>query len=124
MIDIVSLDDHPLFSCGLRESLQSYSNEFAVTTLISPQQTLEYLRQNPSVDLLILDMTMPNMDGISFMHAMLNRNILTPVVVMTALEDLKLFNTALELGAVGIIPKACSIEEIAYCLKRVVDHTD
>lgn len=119
VIEIVSLDDHPLFSCGLRESLRSYSNDFNVVTLSKPQETLDYLRKTTSVDLLILDMTMPAMDGISFMHAMLNRNLMTPVVIMTAQDDLEMFRSALSMGAVGIIPKADSVENIAKSLRRI-----
>ncbi|MBT0587001.1 response regulator [Alteromonas oceanisediminis] len=118
MIEIVSLDDHPLFSLGLKESLQSLSQDFKITTLSQPQRTLDYLKQRPAVDLLILDVSMPEIDGISFMHAMLNRSINTPVVIMSAVEDLTVFQSALSLGAMGIIPKSLPVESIADLIRR------
>lgn len=120
MIEIVSLDDHPLFSSGLRESLKQYSDEFCVHSFTCPQQTLQHLKMHPNTDLLVLDLAMPDIDGISFIHGMINRNMTTPVVIMSACEDIQLLKKALSLGALGIIPKSQSPDEIAAAIRQVL----
>ncbi|WP_100640608.1 response regulator transcription factor [Alteromonas facilis] len=117
MIEIVSLDDHPIFSCGLSESLKQFSEEFRVHPFTCPQKAFSHLKSNPQTDLLVLDLSMPEIDGISFMHGMANRGLITPVIVMSASEDIQLFQTALTMGALGVIPKSISAIEIASCLR-------
>lgn len=121
MFEVVSLDDHPIFSCGLTESLKPFSDEFSIHPFTCPQKTLIYLKNNPQTDLLVLDLTMPDINGISFMHGMTNRGLTTPVIIMSAAEDIQLFQTALGMGALGIIPKSISAPEIACYLRRALE---
>ncbi|WP_164084767.1 response regulator [Alteromonas flava] len=113
----MSLDDHPIFSCGLAESLKQFSEEFCVHSFTCPQKALKHLKAHPQTDLLVLDLSMPEIDGISFMLGMNNRGIDTPVVIMSASEDMQLFQTALTLGALGVIPKSISAAEIASYIR-------
>ena len=84
---ILSLDDHPIFSQGLKESLTASSVEFDVTTALNSKQALDCLQTDVDFDLLILDLSMPDMDGISFMKSLISRNIHIPVAIMSAKED-------------------------------------
>lgn len=118
---IVSLDDHPIFGHGLQEALVANNPDFQVTSLSKIQNTLTYLKDTPDVDILILDLTMPEMDGIMFMHAMEARSIVVPVVIMSAQSDMSLFQEALNTGAMGILPKTSSLEEIENTLRRVYE---
>lgn len=120
MIEIVSLDDHPLFSCGLEQCLHAYMSEFHVTGFSQPKEALEYLKQTPNIDLLMLDITMPSIDGISFMHAMHNHAITTPVMIMSATDNLSLYQEALQLGAIGIIPKNLLANEIVEFIQQAI----
>lgn len=118
-MNIVSLDDHPIFSYGLREALLARNSTFNVHTLTKASEALNYLSTHPDVDVFILDLEMPDMDGIAFMHAMESRSIFVPVLIMTGKTELTLFKTCLELGAMGILPKATPIEEVESALTRV-----
>ena len=120
---IVSLDDHPIFGHGLQQALINSNPNLEVVSLSHVQQALSYLKQTPDVDILILDLTMPEMDGIMFMHAMEARSILVPVVIMTAQTDIGLFQQALSAGAMGILPKTSSLDEIHQTLQRVQQGT-
>lgn len=118
-MNIVSLDDHPIFGLGLQQALMANNPDFRVHCLSKVQETLAYLKKTPDVDVLILDLTMPEMDGIMFMRAMEARSILVPVVIMTAQTDMSLFQQALNTGAMGIIPKTASLDEIQHILRQV-----
>lgn len=120
MIRIVSLDDHPLFGCGLRESLHAQSKDFQVTTIATPNQALAYLSEHTDIDLLLLDVTMPNMNGVGFMRALTARGLVVPVAILSAQEDLTVFQSLLDLGAMGIISKAEPSEEIAMKIREIM----
>ncbi|WP_100640599.1 response regulator [Alteromonas facilis] len=117
MIEIVSLDDHPLISDGLKESLQLISNDFLVHSFSCPKETMQHLALNIKTDLLVLDISMPEIDGISFMQGMINRNLIVPTVIMSASEDIQLLRIALSKGALGIIPKSITSKEVANCIR-------
>lgn len=118
-MNIVSLDDHPIFSHGLREALIARNINFHVHTLEKAADALSYLKTHPNVDVVILDLDMPDMDGITFMHAMECRDIYVPVLVMTAKTELALLKQCLASGAMGILPKTAPIKEIEAALTRV-----
>lgn len=116
---LLSLDDHPLFSSGLKEALSNYHPDFEIESTLRAKDALEYLLENRDVDLVILDLSMPEMDGISFIKALAARKIITPVVIMSAKEDLVVLHEALKLGALGFLPKTWSVQQLAEALIEI-----
>lgn len=116
---ILSLDDHPLFSSGLKEALSNYHPIFEIKTTLRAKDALDYLQENSDVDLVILDLSMPDMDGISFIKALSARQIFIPVVIMSAKEDLTVLQEAFSLGALGFLPKTWSVQELADALIKI-----
>lgn len=116
---ILSLDDHPIFSQGLKESLSSHSVGFEVTSALNVNQALQYLQQDIDFDLLILDLSMPEMNGISFMKSLISRNIHIPVVIMSAKEDLITLSECFNLGALGFLPKTWTISQLHNALIKI-----
>lgn len=116
---ILSVDDHPLFGHGLKESLTSTQPGFEVISVQDPQEALVYAKAHSDLDILILDLTMPKMNGISFMRALIARDIYVPVVIMSASEDLLLLQQALTLGAVGILSKLWTVQRLVDSLEKI-----
>ncbi|XQW84507.1 response regulator [Thalassotalea piscium] len=116
---ILSLDDHPLFSSGLKASLLNCDLGFDIVTKLHATDTLDYLQNNKDVDLLILDLSMPDMDGILFIKALISRRILTPVAIMSAQEDLVTLDEAFKLGVLGFLPKTWPINKLAEALLKI-----
>lgn len=117
---ILSLDDHEVFSTGLITALKSRNLNFTIFTECDPKSALKKI-QNESFDLLILDLCMPDMDGISFMRAMDSRQIVIPTILLTANNDVIAFKNALELGVMGIISKCISIDELFNTIHAVLE---
>lgn len=116
---ILSLDDHPIFSQGLKESLAASSIGFDVTSALNSKQALNNLQTDVDFDLLILDLSMPDMDGISFMKSLISRNIHIPVVIMSAKEDLVTLSECFKLGALGFLPKTWSVSQLSIALTKI-----
>lgn len=115
---LLSIDDHPIFSQGLASALKSRTDEHSVAIANTPQEALSLLKSE-AFDLILLDVVMPELDGITFMRAMLARNICVPVMLITATSDVSLFRAAINLGAVGILLKTASIEEIELAITNI-----
>lgn len=118
---ILSLDDHPIFSQGLKESLSAHNVGFEVTSTLNTKQALEYLQANIDFDLLILDLSMPDMDGISFIKSLISRNIHVPIVIMSAKEDLVTLSECFKLGVLGFLPKTWTISQLSTALTKIAN---
>jgi DNA-binding NarL/FixJ family response regulator len=118
---ILSLDDHPIFSQGLKESLSADSIGFKVTSALNTQQALTHLKSNIDFDLLILDLSMHDMDGISFMKSLISRNIYIPIVIMSAKEDLVTLSECFALGALGFLPKTWTVNQLKTALIKIAN---
>lgn len=116
---ILSLDDHPLFSSGLKESLSNCHLGFEITTTLTAKDALSHLQNDDDIDLLILDLSMPDMDGLLFIKALIARRIITPVVIMSAKEDLVVLQEAFKLGVLGFLPKTWSVKQLSEALLSI-----
>jgi len=116
---ILSLDDHPIFSQGLKESLSATSVGFEVTSALNTKQALDYLQTNIDFDLLILDLSMPDMDGISFIKSLISRHIYIPIVIMSAKEDLVTLSECFKLGVLGFLPKTWTVSQLSTALTKI-----
>lgn len=116
---ILSLDDHPLFGSGLKSSLTACNLGFEVISTQHHEEAINVLQADVDIDLLILDLSMPGFNGLHFMRAILSRNINTPIVIMSASEDLYALHEAFRLGAIGFLPKNLSLDELTNALLKI-----
>lgn len=118
MNKIVIIDDHQLFLHGLKLTLENSGNE--VLVFDSPiRALLEIDKLQP--DLILMDLCMPEMDGICMIDELTKRQVLSPVIVLSACEEYKDVLTALQKGAMGFIPKAYAPQDMLDGLQRVLD---
>ncbi|HXF76206.1 MAG TPA: response regulator [Methylomirabilota bacterium] len=72
---------------------------------------LEWLRQHP-VDLVILDVMMPKMDGLTVCRELKNRHPALPVILLTAKDDMATRAEAIKLGVCEFLAKPVNIEDL------------
>jgi two-component system chemotaxis response regulator CheB len=105
MKKVLVVDDSALVRKVLGEEISKFPDFIVVGSAVDPYDAREKILQlNP--DIITLDLEMPRMDGLSFLSKLMKYHPLPVVVVSSqAQEGSKAAMTALELGAVEIIPK-------------------
>ena len=74
-------------------------------------------------DVIVLDIVMPNYNGLEFLKILKNNDDFKsiPVVMLTALSEMRKITECLEMGAVGYITKDSTVEEIVQRLNLLLD---
>ena len=116
---IVIADDQPLFRSAIRHTLERHPNLEVVGEAANGRQALELChRLRP--ELVLMDLSMPEMDGIAATHAIKSEFPEILVLILTALDDSKGLANSLEAGAAGYILKHASPAQITNAVRRVL----
>jgi len=118
---IVIADDHPLFRGALRQALTGMEEGLTIVEAGDFAAAREAAADHPEADLVLLDLTMPGVSGLSGLIALRAEYVDLPVVVVSASDDVATIRRALDLGASGFISKSASIEEIRNGIRAVLD---
>jgi two-component system, NarL family, nitrate/nitrite response regulator NarL len=103
-MNVLLVDDHPLFREGLRSLLERMETSFRVVEADSCEAALA-LPSEGELDLILLDLALPGMNGIEAIARFRTRFPTTPVVIISASYEASQVREALERGAQGFIPK-------------------
>ncbi|MCS7076395.1 MAG: response regulator transcription factor [Bacteroidia bacterium] len=117
-ITILVADDHPIFRKGLVDILQMSIQECVLYECSNGKESIDLLSQN-KIDIILLDVDMPQVDGFSVCRYIKENNLITRVIFLTMHKDITVFQTAMELGADAFLIKDNTAEEIILCLERV-----
>lgn len=117
---IVHLDDHVLFSAGMSSLISMHLPDVRVLSMSNGRETLELLDKEQDVDLILMDLEMPGIDGFAMLDAIANRGLAIPIVILSGSEDLFDIRTVMEAGAVGFVPKSNKPEQLLEALNVVM----
>lgn len=117
-IRIVIGDDHPIVRDGLRKLLMLEDDFEVVAEANDGCEVLEKV-QALDPDVLLLDLRMPNLDGLSALQTLQQTNKRTKVIILTASEDKNEFVQAMKLGCSGIVLKQTAPELIVKSIRKV-----
>src|SRR6202166_4996071 len=117
-IRIVLADDHPIVRDGLKKLLLLEDDFEVVGEAGDGREVIEKV-QALDPDVLLLDLRMPNLDGLSALQALQQTNKRTRVIVLTASEDKNEFVQAMKLGCSGIVLKQTAPDLIVKSIRKV-----
>jgi DNA-binding NarL/FixJ family response regulator len=117
---IVIADDHPLVRGGLRTSVNALLGSVDIVEAGSFDELAPAL-SGGDIDLVLLDLTMPGVQGFSGLLFLRASHPATPVIVVSGNEDRTVIRRAIELGASGYIPKSLDAATMGTAIKTVLD---
>ncbi len=120
---VLVVDDHPAFRRALTSALKMVDSiEVADEAGGGIDATKLALEGDP--DLVLMDLSMPDLDGIEAMRRIHQRKPELPVVILTAHADPGVEKEAREAGASGFLAKGVTLEDLVVVLHEAADGAD
>jgi NarL family two-component system response regulator LiaR len=117
-IKVMIVDDHPIVRNGLTAMLYPFDDLEVVGEADGGREALAKCRESLP-DVILMDMLMPDMDGVSTTIAVLDQYPTVKIVVLTSFPDEGLVQKALEAGATGYLLKNIPIDTLAEAIRTV-----
>ena len=116
---VLIADDHPLFREALRQVVAVTLPDHMVIQASSLKEA-EAVTVTEGLDLVLLDINMPGMNGFNGLVHLCNIFPATPIVIVSADESVETVREAMTLGAWGFIPKSMDAPQMADAVQRVM----
>ena len=118
-LHIIIADDHPLFRDALRLTLETRLSAATVEAAGSLDEAAKLIG-SCEVDLVLLDLTMPGVQGLSGLLYLRAQFPSVPVVVISASEDRSIARKCIAFGAAGFVPKSANATTINAAIDKVL----
>lgn len=122
-LKLLVIDDHPLMMKGIIAALQTLPERAIVLSAYDGEQALAALKQNPELDLVLLDLALPGPErtsGYALIARIHERMPALPVLVVSALEEPENVRLALSAGAMGFVPKSAAADLLISAVQNVL----
>jgi DNA-binding NarL/FixJ family response regulator len=117
-IRVMIVDDHPIVREGLRKLIGFEEDIDVIGDACDGRDMLEKVDELMP-DVILLDLRMPNLDGLSALQTLQHTNNKAKVIILTASEDKNEFVQAMKLGCSGIVLKQTSSDLIVKSIRKV-----
>ena len=117
---LIIADDHPLFRAALHQAVARWLPDAKIVEAGSVAALEQAANEHPDADLILLDLRMPGVQGLSELMELRIRHPAIPVALISAVESATIARKAIACGASGFIPKSASIEEIGSMLRALL----
>lgn len=117
---ILLVDDHKLVRAGLVLVLKQMEDGVELLEAGTGREAIQAAQDAPDIDLVLMDLDLPEGSGLEALTAINAKNAEMPVVILSAMEDQTMVSRAMELGARGFIPKSASGEVMLNSLRLVL----
>src|SRR5436190_1791314 len=116
----IIVDDHPLFRGALGQALSAAFANAEVLEAGSLDELTDRLAMAGEIDLILLDLTMPGVHGVSGLLYLRAQHPDIPVVIVSASDDPGTIRHCLHCGASGFIPKSQSVDSIREAIRKIL----
>ena len=117
---ILLADDHALVRGGLSLMIKMSNETVEIVETSDFSETLNLLDRDSSIDLLLMDLMMPGVNGLEGVAQICTRHPDVPVAVISVKEDTETIRRALSSGAVGYIPKTSSPQVTTSAIQLIL----
>ena len=117
---ILVIDDHALIRQAMHGVLKKLRRDAEVLEASTCDQAMRILASDQEIALILLDLTLPDTDGFTALATLRELYPAVSIVVLSALQDPTRVMKALDLGALGYIPKSAEPDVMLSALRLVV----
>lgn len=117
-IKVMLVDDHAMVRSGLSAFLYAYDDLELVGEASSGEKAIA-LCSKVKPDVILMDLVMPEMDGIEATHQVLEVSPTTKVIVLTSFAEDELVFPAIEAGAIGYLLKDVDPQDLHHAIQAV-----
>lgn len=118
-IKLVIADDHELFRKGLAELLRKHDDIKIVKSVADGNEFIEVLKSDMEADIVLLDITMPKMDGFQVLKEMKSLNSNIKAIVISMHNDGNYIAKCAKSGAYGYLLKNTDEDELTLAIRMV-----
>ena len=124
MAKILVADDETdlemLIKQKFRQKIREQQYEFIFA--INGNDALDKIRQHPDVDIVLSDINMPEMDGLTLLSRLGESSPLIKAVIVSAYGDMENIRTAMNRGAFDFITKPINFEDLSLTMEKTIKH--
>ena len=120
-LEVLIADDHPLFREALAEVVGQISRHNRCLQASSLEETVALARSTAELDLILLDLMMPGMNGVAGLSLLRHEVPAVPIVVVSAKTDRAAVMDAISHGAIGFITKTSPRSVMVKALLQVLE---
>ena len=113
---ILVVDDHPICAAALSMASRAVDGDAVVTT-VSTMTDVETLLRERRFDLVLLDLMLPDVHGLSGLAMVRSMSPTTPVAIISSRDDMTTIRHGLALGAKGFVSKSAAIDEMVAAIR-------
>jgi DNA-binding NarL/FixJ family response regulator len=117
---VLLVDDHPLILSALQAVIQGLGDDVTVAGVETAGQARTALQHDSQFDLVLLDLGLPDADGFDVLAELRSTYPELPVVVVSATERSSDVIRAIDMGAMGFVPKRASKNDLFDALRMVM----
>ena len=118
MIRVAIVDDHAIVRAGLRQFFSEQVDLRVTGEACNGREALDLVRQG-DLDVLVMDLSMPDQSGVDALAAIKARKPELPVLILSGYPETHYATTLLRQGASGYLNKECDPEEIVKAIRTV-----
>lgn len=117
---ILIVDDHALVREALHAVLKELKRDTVILEASNSRQAMRIAEEHPDINLILLDLGLPDRDGFSVLSELRERYATIAVIILSASNDQDKVKRAFSLGALGFIPKTTEREVMLRAIQLVL----